>query len=763
MTTTGHSIGKAVPRPDAFAKVTGRAQYSSDITLPRMTHAALVRSTSSHGRITNIDTAQAEAVAGVVCVVTGRDMAELGVVDRHYGLTVLDQPILSDDLVRYSGEAVAAVVAETAQIAGEAATLVEVSVDPIEPMLTVDQALEGATLVHPERESAGSDGANIAAYYEFADGDVEAALAGAHYVHEAVFRFPMVAHYAMEPHCCIAAWNGTDLDVIAGTQQPFKVRSDLARMFGLQQNQVRVRVPYVGGGYGGKLLSKYEPLTVALAWKAKRPVKLLLSADESFRTISRHGSVVTMRTGVDADGNIVARDTRVILDTGAYADKGPGVAKKAAYRAKGPYDIPHFRSVAMAVYTNKVPAGAFRGYSTPQVVWAGESAINEIADHLGIDPLQYRRDHLLERGGDFMPSDTPMDADLVGGLQLAADGVRWAVPAPEGRGKGLATGVKDGGGGPSRAEAEVRLLADGSAEVLTGTSEIGQGAHAVYTQIVAEELRCDPARVTPRLPDTATSPFDHGTEASRSTVLVGNAVRKAAMSVADQLGEMVERLLGTRRDFVIEEHRLVFDDGSDAVLAELMARDRNLPVTHEFELGPIVSLSYHDTLVSGKAPLGTPSNFYEVGHGAAEVDVDRETGRVELIRYTSVADVGKALNPQTCAAQDEGAAIMAIGHTFFEEMVFENGELLNGNLAEYRLPLAADLPREGMGVELLENEDGPGPYGAKGAGEAGIISMAPAVAEAVYQACGVRIHDLPLNPQRVWRALNEATTQPGPD
>ena len=750
-------VGKPIQRADALSKVTGRAKYTGDLALPAMAHAALVRSTVGHGKIRRIDTSTAAAAEEVIAVVTGRDLAALGVIDPNFGLTVRDQPMLTDGRVRYSGEAVAAVVAESATAAPNAAGLVDVDIEPIDAVYTVEDALESESRVHPDRDSAGPEGNNIAARTEFSAGDVDGALADAHFVHDAVYRFPMVAHYPMEPHCCIASWSDghEQLEVTSSTQQPFKVRADLARMFGLSHNRVRVRVPYVGGGFGGKLLSKYGPLTAALSLSAGRPVRLSLRADESFRTISRHGAVVHMRTGIDKTGAIVARDAQVILDTGAYSDKGPGVAKKAAYRAKGPYDIPNFRSVALAVYTNKVPAGAFRGYSTPQIAWAGESAINEIANHLGVDPLQYRLDHLLPRGGPFMPGDTPLDADLANGLKTAADSLGWSAPLLPGRGRGIASGVKDGGGGPSRAEAEVRLLGDGSAEVLTGTCEIGQGAHTVFAQMAAEELRCDPAAVTVRLPDTVSSPFDHGTEASRSTVLVGNAVRNAAHDVAGQLEAVVTRQLGPGNDYTIEGQNLVFADGREVMLAELLARDRDLPASHEFEIGPIVSLAYHNTLVSSEAPLGTPSTFYEVGHGAVELEVDEDTGRVRLIKYASAADVGRAINPETCAAQDEGAVIMAIGHTLFEHLIFDEGEMINGNLAEYRLPLTSDLPVDGLKVALVENGDGPGPWGAKGAGEAGIISLAPAVAEAVFQVAGVRIRELPLSPSRVWHAVRE--------
>lgn len=767
-TPRGDAVGAPVPRNDAYEKVTGIARYTSDTYLPGMLHAVIVRSPVAHGRIERIETAAALAMPGVVCVVTADDMDALGVQDPFYGLAVLDQTILTRDVVRFVGEPVAAVVAETQSLAEQAAAMVIVEIAALPAVFDVEEAMTSAVRVHAERDSVHPEFHNVVARYEHAHGDVDAALSQAAFVHEAIYRVPMVSHCALEPHCSIAQWTGGDrgrLEITSSTQQPFKVRADLARMFGLRLSDVRVEAPYVGGGFGGKLLSKCEPLAALVARKARRPVRILLSAEESFKTIARHGAVIRMRTGVDQEGSLVARDTLVLLDTGAYADKGPGVTKKAAYRAKGPYPIPHFRSVAMSIYTNKVPAGAFRGFSTPQVAWAGECAVNEVAAHLGEDPLDFRRKHLLPKGGEFMPGDTPLDAELAQGITLAAENLGWDAPLPPGRGRGLATGVKDGGGGASRSEAEVRLLPDGSVEVLVGTTEIGQGALTVFAQIAAEELCCDVASVRTLLPDTAVAPFDHATEASRSTVLVGSAVQKAAKRLFEELREMVLTYCGDVGPFRLRGDRIQLGDGSESLLGDVLARARRLPAhadhregrhtpAREVELGAMVARATHDTYV-GSGPLGTPSNFYEVGHGAAEVAVDRDTGEVQLVRYVSVADVGRAINPQTCMGQDDGAAVMGIGQTLLEELVFGDGELLNPNVGDYTLPRFEDLPRDGLESVLLENGDGPGPYGAKGGGEGGIISVSSAVAAAVHMACGITVKELPMSPERIWRLVRD--------
>ena len=581
---------------------------------------------------------------------------------------------------------------------------------------------------------------------------MDAALAVASFVHEAVYTFPAVYHYAMEPFVCIASWGPGGLDLWTGTQQPHKVRADMARMFDVPLSKVRVRVPYVGGAYGSKGQSKYEPVTAGLAKLAACPVKLQTSVHDAFHTISRHAARIEMRTAVDHRGDITARDTRIVYDTGAYADMGPRVARKGAYRAAGPYCIPNTRSVALAVYSNRVPAGAFRGFATPQVVWAGESAVDEVAAHLGEDPVEFRRRRLTRRGEPFLGDDAPMDADLAEGIELAARSVGWdAGVLPAGRGRGVASAVKDGGGGGARSEAEVHLLKDGSIEVVTSAVEIGQGAQTALAQLAADGLAADYDAVTVRIPDTFAQRIDPGTNASRTTVAVGSAVYRAAQAVYRDLCAATEQMAGHSTGLRLSGSDVVASDGTTIPLVEVMSAARRLPPE---VLGAMSAVAADDTPTES-GPLGSMSAFYEVSHAAAEVEVDRETGVVHLRHYVSVPDVGYAINPATCEGQDEGATVMGIGHTLFEELTFARGELVNPDLVGYRVPRTTDLPAR-FDTVLLENADGPGPFGAKGVGEGGIIAVAPAVANAVADALGIRIRDLPLTPERVWRAIQEA-------
>jgi CO/xanthine dehydrogenase Mo-binding subunit len=743
------AVGARSPREDAVSKVTGAARYTGDLVVPGCLHAAIARSEVAHAELHDVDVSAAAAVPGVLTVLTGRDLAPL---DPVYGEWLLDQTPLAIDRIRFHGEPVAAVVATSPEVARHAAQLVRVETSPLAASLSVEAALDPTSVpIHEPGERRH----NVCSEFDLEIGDVDAAMADAAWVHEATYRFPAVYHYAMEPFTCIADWDGDQLTVWSATQQPYKVRADLARIFDLSLADVRMQVPFVGGGYGSKGQAKYEPLTVALAMRAGRPVKLVVDVREAMLTVSRHAAEITVRTGLDDDGAMLARDTTLHYDTGGYADKGPRVAKKGAYRAAGPYRIPNVRAHGVAVYTNRPPAGAFRGFSTPQVVWAAESAIDEIATHLGEDPVAYRLRHLKPRGVPFLGQDTPLDADLAQGLTLAVDGLGTPPPGAC-RGRGVAVAVKDGGGGVARSEALVRLHPDGSVEVHTATVELGQGARTVFRQLAADALGADLEQVQVRGTDTGTAPFDRGTNASRSTVAVGSAVVDACTQLRTRVREIVEALDGPVDEVELHGPEVIARaDGGDTrhPLVALLSRWRDLPAA---ELGPLQAIGAHETS-TGAGPLGSATPFYEVAHGAADVDVDVDTGEVMVRRYVSVADVGRAVNPVTCEGQDEGAAVMGLGHTLYEELEYDDeGQLVNGAMYEYRVPRASDLPTDGLHTELLENGDGPGPHGAKGAGEGGIIAIAPAIANAIAAGTGVRIRELPMTPERVWRALRDA-------
>jgi CO/xanthine dehydrogenase Mo-binding subunit len=703
-----------------------------------------------------IDPRPAEAVPGVVAVLTRDDLKDL---DPHYGPVVHDRPLLALDVARYAGEPVAAVAAEDAATAERAARLVRVDYEPLPAALDAAAALAaGAPRLHEGPYRGGDERIavratlerNICHHERVVRGDVERALAAADLVVEDTFTFPMVYHYALEPHTVLAHWDRAGLTVWASAQHPFLVRGELARIFRLPLARVRMIIPYLGGGFGSKSYTKIEPLVAALARKAGRPVRVAQSVSESMHTTRRHSVTCRITTGVRRDGTLVAKACTLHLDTGAYADNGPQVASRAANRVIGPYRIPHLRIDAYAVYTNSVPAGSFRAIGAPQSIWACESQMDVIAERLRLDPLALRLKNLLRRGERIRKGLKPLDADLAVGLRRTARALGWPRRAARpGRGVGLACGVTNAGAFPVSI-ALVRLHADGSATVLAGSTEIGQGVRTVLSQIAAEALALPLSRVGVAPGDTDAMPFDRSTGASRSTTLMGLAVQRAAHEVRAQLVAIAARLLGApARAIVLRDGTL--RAGRKAMgYAEAISRHFGLPGGELIGRGTV------------RPPGGTPVNpvFWEVGIGGAEVTVDRETGRLSVRRYVTAADVGTAINPRETEAQDEGAAMMGLGHTLLEAIRYEDGQILNASLIDYRVPLFTDLPDAFVAL-LVENADGPGPWGAKGMGEGGIVGVAPAVANALAHATGVRVRDLPLTPERVWRALRDAPGREG--
>jgi len=748
-------VGRSVPRPDAVEKVTGRARYVSDLELPGMLRARLVRSPYSHARIARIDVAAARGRPGVHGAFSS---ADLGWCDPYFGPAFRDRPILAIDVARFEGEPVAAVVAESDEAADEALEHVAVEYEELPAVTTLAEALaEGAPLVHTGEPLAGHfadlstlrprPGTNICHQFHLERGRGAAGFAEADLVLEDTYTFPRVQHCAMEPHAAVAAWDDEGgLTVWASTQNPFSVRLELAKMFAVPLGRIRIVVPALGGGFGSKTYAKLEPIVGALARLVRRPVRLALSAEDAFRTVRRCDARVTVRLGLARDGRLVAADCHADFDVGAYADIGPRIIQKGTYTATGPYRVPHVALHANAVYTNTTPGGAFRGFGVPQLAWALESLLDDAARHLDRDPVDLRRQNLLAHGEEVAPGETPVDGKFEESLTRAAEGIRWTQAAARDRGRGVAMMMK-ASIGPSISEAVVRLHADGSATVLASTVEMGQGARTVMAQIAAEVLAIDVARVTVAPPDTAVTPYDQTTSSSRSTTMVGRAVQEAAEDVRGQLLHIAADRLG------VGSAALDVEDGA------VVGPDARLPypelLAHRFGMagGELIG---RGVVAPGRtaAPLGGSTPFWEMAVGAAEVALDEETGAVTVEAYVSVADVGRCINPRQCEGQDEGAVVQGLGHTLYEEMLYERGQLLNANLADYRVPRAADVPRR-LACEFVENADGAGPFGAKGAGEGSLIPVSPAVGNALARLAGLRLRELPLTPERVWRALQQ--------
>jgi CO/xanthine dehydrogenase Mo-binding subunit len=746
-------VGRSVGRRDADAKMRGDAEFAGDVEVPRMLNGKVLRSEVAHGRIVRIDTAEAEAIPGVVCVMTG---ADLGGIDPYYGHALKDRPLLALDRVRFVGEPVAAVAAETEAAAETALHAIEVEYEELPVVGTLEEALaDDAPRLHEEPLRAGlfhglgmleEESGNVCYRYRLDSGSVEGAGTEAEIEVEGEYTFPAVYQYAMETHTVVCDFREDAITLWASCQHPFLVRAEIADLFGKPLNSVRVIVPYLGGGFGSKSYTKMEPITAALARHAGRPVRIQNSVAESMLTTRRHGMRAWMRTRARADGTLLSREVRFDLDTGAYADNGPRVCATAGDAAPGPYRWQAVRVDGNCVYTCTSPAGSYRAFGACHLQWIGESQVDEVARRAGLDPLELRRRNLLTPGELVRPTGgKPLDADLVGDVEQVAEAIGWDEPAPPGVGRGVSVGLLAAGAHPV-SRASVRLAPDGAVEVNVGTTEVGQGARTVMAQIAAQELSIDTARVRVRGADTAFTPYDRSTGASRSTTLAGLAVQRAAADVRRQLIETAAPALGAQPD------DLVVRDGAVSYGEHELDYPSLVETRFGFSGGEIIGAG-EVRPEQGSGSYAEGPVFWEVCVAAAEVEVERETGQVRVRKVATCADVGKAINPQLVHRQDEGGAIQGLGNALFEEMIFMDGLLVNDTLLDYRVPRVKDLPGE-MHTVVVENADGPGPYGAKGCGEGAQAAVPAAIVTALADA-GVPVRELPLTPERIWRRIRD--------
>ncbi len=748
-------------RADYLEKVTGAAQYASDITVPGMLHGRILRSTVPHGRIKSIDVSAALAMPGVVAVLTGADLAHLPGNETHWGVAMKDRPVIAIDKVRYVGDPIAAVAAVDEFSAEEALDAIVVEIESLPFVTTAQEALQpDAPLVHESMtplpdyyfkgKAAAQEGSNVFQHYHYQSGDVEQAFQQAHRIFEDEYSFPMVFHYAMEPHVVIADCRADSLELWSCGQTPSAVQRVCAQLFGLGQAQVRVHSPYVGGGFGGKASVKIDPLVAALSWKAHAPVRVCLSTQESMLTCRRLSAQIRLKTAIDASGRLLAKSVRVVMDGGAYADTGPAVAIKSAIRAIGPYRIPNLKLEAIGVYTNTVPGAAFRSIGGPQGVWATESQMDEIAQALGQDPVQFRLMNMVDKGQTIKADLRPLDVDLKTALRQAQAGMQELTGSGKPGMLGAAVAATDPGILPI-GNAIVRLKADGSVRVQADTVEIGQGARAVQRLVAARVLKQPLARITAAEPDTEHAPYDWGTGASRSTVVIGLAVELACEDIAAQVQQMACDVFGgVPADYSLCEEGVQGPPGRFA-FGELLRRFHGIDAGEFIGVGRITPKTRRGDFAI--APL-----FWETAAGICEIDVDEDTGAIKLLRYVSAADVGRVINRKAAEGQDEGAAVMGLGHALSEEYVYADGQLINGTLFDYHVPTLDEAPEE-MLTLLLESGDGPGPNGARGMGEGAILPIAPAIANALARGTGARIRDLPMTPEKVWRALKQAREQ----
>ncbi|MDA8237534.1 MAG: xanthine dehydrogenase family protein molybdopterin-binding subunit [Chloroflexi bacterium] len=743
---TGARVGASPRRVGGAERVTGGQRYVADIHIPGELHVKLVTLPVARARIGAIDTSAAERVPGVRLIVTAADLPQP--VPR-FGPQFEDRPVLAVGETKYHGEPVAAVAADTRDAAEEAAGLVRVEHEELPAVFTLAAALDpAAPLVQDPALRPGDPlaGTNVLRVHRVGWGDVDAAAADL--VVERRYAFPIVTHFAIEPHACLAAPDGDGIAVWSTIQHPNWLQRILAKLLGLPLAKVRVHAPDPGGGFGGKQHAKYEPLVALMALRADRPVRLVLTLEETFQAVRRAAAEVTVRTGLRADGTLAFQDVAADYLIGAYADIADRVVGKGSYVGAGPYRMPAARIVARSVLSHTVPSTAFRGFGNPQVNWAVESNLDEAALALGIDRLEIRLRNLARKGEAFIPWDTPADGDWAEATRRAADRIGWGTPAAPGRGRGIAVGIKSG---PTTglSYSTVRLLADGSVIVFAGTSDMGQGARTVFAQVAGDELGAPLDAVTVVMGDTAVVPYDQQTSASRSTVLMGNSVLAACREVQAKVRAMAARVHGVDEAAITVEHGVVRLPGRELPIRDVVAAGLGRLG------GEVVGNGEMRKDADPGHPLQGAPAFFEFNCTAIEAAVDEETGDVTIVRHVTVSDVGKAINPLQVRMQDEGAAIQGLGHTLMEHYIYDlRGRVRNLGAIDYRIPTSMDLPLE-LHSEAVENADGPGPYGSKGMSEGALLCVAPAVAAAVRDACGAVIRDLPLSPERVWRALRE--------
>jgi CO/xanthine dehydrogenase Mo-binding subunit len=751
----GGQIGRSVPRLEAREKVTGRAEYTHLMRLPGMLHGKIFRSTVAHGRIKSIDTSAAKKIPGVYRVITADDVVKV-IPNPYYGPAFHDQPILAMEKVRFVGEPVAVVLAADPHVAEAATHAIVAEYEEMQPVYDEVEAMTAKAYVHDELKPAGSfadlkhlkgqKNTNLALNAKLRRGDVDKAFTAAAHVFEHEFHTQKCLHVPFEPFCSIADYRDSGLTIHSGAQGPSFVRAEIARLLNWPENRVRIKVPYLGGGYGGKLYIKLEALVTACSMIARRPVKIALTMEEQFYQITKHPATVRIKSGVDKSGRIAARKCEVFWNGGAYADIGPRVTHKSGFTAGGPYDIDNVSIDSYAMYTNMTPAGALRGFGMPQLVFAHESHTDMMARALNIDPVEFRRKNVLRNGRPQATGTILKDAPLEAILDHVADRLRWQEKFDRGggtlkRGRGIAFALK-ACVSPTTSVAIINVGADGSATLYISTVDMGQGSDTGMAQIVGEVLNMPAEQVRVVARDTDITPYDMGTLGSRSLFHMGHAVRLAAEDARNKIDAL-------RREVAEPE-------GSNTPVSGLFIKKYGMKAGNIVGTGsykPDYVAPDHET---GLSPEITP--FWMVAATGAEVEVDTETGRVRIEKLVNAVDCGTLVNPRIVETQISGAALMQLGFTMFEKINLDSGQITNASLADYRIPGIADVPP--MINEAIDAYQHNAPFGAKGVGESSTMPLSPAVANALDDACGVRLMELPLTPEAVFRALREKAGKP---
>lgn len=755
-------IGKRIMRVDGIEKVIGQALYVDDLKMIGMLHGKVLRSGLPHAKILNIDTSRAKRLPGVKAVVTGKDLP------FTYGSNIKDQPFFAIEKVRHRGEAVVGVAAICDDIAEEALSLIKIDYEDLpalfDPMESMKQS---APLIHEDLEHYWHaeifrvvPGTNICTHFKLRKGDIERGFREADYIFEDTFTNQMCNHCCLETHGAVAQVDSLGkITIWASAQSPFSSRWELASALRIPMTKIRFINPWLGGGFGSKHALKVEPLAVGLALHTKnRPVKVVLTREEEFTSsVVKQPCTVLMKTGVMKNGRLIAREVKLFWDTGAYSDSGPFICRNAGYSAAGPYVIPNISIDSYCIYTNNPIAGPYRGFGVPQITWAHESQMDIIARALGIDPLEIRLINAAEEGAISATGEVLHSVGVKEALRKAAELLEWEKPPAKNRGRGIACMHKNTAT-PSSSSAIVKINEDGTVTVMIGAVDMGQGIHTVAAQVVSEELGIPVERIQVMNPDTDMSPYERSTTSSRATFHTGNSVRAAAIDARNQIFEMASQMMEVNpNDLILKDGRILVAGNpsssirmEEAIKGGIMVAKAGKPVVGR----AVFSTSSFTTpldLETGQS--ARPTAFWMYAAQAAEVEVDTETGQVEVLKMTAAHDVGKAINPLLCEQQIEGSLVMGIGGTLYEEQIVYDGKTLNPNFTDYKIPTSLDVPS--MVTFLVEAPHELGPYGAKGVAEPGLAPTAAAISNAIYDAIGVRIKDLPITPEKILKALGK--------
>jgi len=750
------NIGKRIPKLDAPDKATGRARYPQDLSFPGMLHGKILWSEHPHARIIKIDTTKAEALPGVMAVITARDLPE-----RNGGF-MKDNPPLKRHKVRSLRDEVAAVAAVSEAVAEEALELIEVEYEKLPGVFGPEEALKtDAPRIHENLEN------NVVRMnYPFEHGNIEEARKRSKYVVKGEFELQFVTHTCLGTSCCVADY-GTNgrLVMYSPTQVPFLYQKDLAEVLGINGGDIRVIQPTIGGAFGSKLdLYPYEIICAHLARVTGKPVKLNFSRLEEFCcTPTRQPAVIEAESGVDEDGRLTFREAHILLDAGAYVSWGPTIPYVMMNAFSSLYKCPNIRFDTTIVYTNNLYAGAFRGYGNPQGTFVVETQMDELAEILNMDPLEFRILNSNEPGEVTPQGMEVTTCGLRECLTRAGEHIEWSEKrnSPDDghikRGVGIASYFHVGGGArvykSDGCGALIKIDDFGRVVLITGSTDIGQGSETVLAQITAEELGLRVEDVTVINTDTDVKPWDVGVHASRTTFIAGNAAKMAAAKAKRQLLEMASTVLEVDADDLDINDRMITSRSNPD---KKIRYDRILRRGHfDYHGNIIMTEHFYDpsTKRQDRDFRGNVSMTYGFGTQAAEVEVDTETGMVKVLAMVVVNDVGKALNPMLLEGQLEGGMVQGIGYGIYENLIVEGGRVQNPTFLDYKIPTSKDIPK--MTVDMVETNDEDGPFGAKGIAESGLIPTAPAIANAVYNAIGVRFRKLPLSPERVLKGLRE--------